>query len=236
MNVLIACEESQTVCKAFRARGHRAFSCDIVDCTGGRPEWHIKGDALPLLNGHCVFKTVDGKTHYIPDRWDLIIAHPPCTHLTVSGARWFEAKRADGRQRAAIELFAAFLNADCPRIAIENPVGIISGEYIKRWFPDLAERYGLPLAPTQIVQPWQFGDAVTKTTCLWLKGLKPLTPSVTEKPEMEYVEWTDKRTGKVKRQCKWYADAWKLSPAERARVRSKTFDGIAAAMAAEWGN
>lgn len=235
MKVLIACEESQTVCKAFRERGHEAYSCDIVECSGGHPEWHIKQDVLPLLNGDCEFVSEDGQKHKISGTWDMILAFPPCTHLAVSGAAWFEKKRADGRQKWGIEFFCNFLNADCEKIVIENPVGIISGKYIKQHFPDLAEKYGLPKEPTQIIQPWQFGDNYSKSTCLWLKGVKPLTPKVTQQPELEWFEWVDKKTGKKKRQPKWFADAWHLPPEERAKVRSKTFPGIAKAMAEQWG-
>lgn len=123
MRILAACEESQRVTIALRERGHEAYSCNIVPCSGGHPEWHLQQDVTPLLK----------------EKWDMIIAFPPCTHLAVSGARHFEKKRADGRQRKAIEFFAQFLMADYPRIAIENPIGIISGSYIPKWFPDLAE-------------------------------------------------------------------------------------------------
>lgn len=235
MNVLIACEESQAVCKAFREKGHNAFSCDIIECSGGHPEWHIMQDVIPLLNGNCEFETTDGKQHFIDGKWDMIIAFPPCTHLAVSGARHFEKKRADGRQREGIEFFCQFLKADCEKIVIENPVGIISGDYVPKWFPDLAEKYGLPHKPTQIIHPWMFGDNEPKSTCLWIKGVKPLIPLITEEPEMEYLEWTDKKTGRTKRQAKWYCDALKLTPEERAKVRSKTFPGIAKAMAEQWG-
>ena len=235
MNILIACEESQRVCIAFRDKGHNAFSCDILPCSGGHPEWHICGDVLPLLNGNCVFRTMDGVKHRIDGKWDLIIAFPPCTHLAVSGAAWFEKKRADGRQKDGIEFFAKFLNADCDRIAIENPVGIISGDYIPKWFPELAVKYGFPIKPTQKIHPWMFGDNFSKTTCLWIKGLPALTPLITEQPELEWFEWIDSKTGKKKRQPKWFADAWKLSPEERSKVRSKTFPGIAKAMAEQWG-
>lgn len=234
LNVLIACEESQAVCKEFRKLGHRAFSCDIQECSGGHPEWHIQGDVLPLINGYCTFVTSDAHTHTQDERWDLIIAHPPCTHLAVSGAEHFEKKRADGRQREGIELFCKFLIADCDHIAIENPIGIISGDYIKQWFPDLAERYGLPIKPNQIIHPWMFGDNYSKQTCLWLIGLSTLKPLVTEQPELEWHEWIDSKTGKKKRQAKWFADAWRLPPEERSRVRSKTFPGIAQAMAEQW--
>ena len=235
MNILIACEESQRVCIAFRDKGHNAFSCDILSCSGGHPEWHICGDVLPLLNGNCVFRTMDGVRHRIDGKWDLIIAFPPCTHLAVSGAAWFEKKRADGRQKDGIEFFAKFLNADCDRIAIENPVGIISGDYIPKWFPELAVKYGFPIKPTQKIHPWMFGDNFSKTTCLWIKGLPALTPLITEQPELEWFEWIDSKTGKKKRQPKWFADAWKLSPEERSKVRSRTFPGIAKAMAEQWG-
>lgn len=123
--ILIACEESQRVCTEFRNLGHTAYSCDIIDPSGNHPEWHIKQDVIPLLNGGS-FKTMDGINHTTP-RWDLIIAFPPCTHLATSGARYFESKRLDGRQREAIEFFCQFLTADCDHIAIENPQNIISG-------------------------------------------------------------------------------------------------------------
>lgn len=246
MKVLVACEESQAVCKAFRARGHEAYSCDIIECSGGHPEWHIQGDVLNILNPeyydgrygitpNISFYTADGQYHQFDGKWDMIIAFPPCTHLAVSGAAWFEKKRTDGRQREGIEFFAKFLSADCEKIVIENPVGIISGDYIPTHFPDLSEKYGLPIKPTQIIHPWMFGDNFSKSTCLWLKGLNPLIPLVTEKPELEWFEWVDGKTGKKKRQPKWFADAWHLPAEERAKVRSKTFPGIAEAMAEQWG-
>ena len=156
MKILVACEESQAVTKELRGLGHEAYSCDILECSGGHPEWHIMGDCLPILNGRCRFETMDGKAHRINDKWDMIIAFPPCTHLAVSGARFFEKKRADGRQREGIEFFCRFMNVDCDRVAIENPVNIISGNYIKTWFPELAEKYGLPKKPTQAIQPYWF--------------------------------------------------------------------------------
>lgn len=244
MNILIACEESQRVCMAFREKGHNAFSCDIIEPSGNHPEWHIKGDVLKILNP-CFsesdlsygihFTTMDGKGHFIQSKWDMIIAFPPCTDLAVSGAMHFEKKRKDGRQRKSIEFFCQFLNADCEKIVIENPIGIISGNYITDHFPDLAEKYGLPIKPSQIVQPWMFKDNHAKSTCLWEKGVQPLIPEVTEEPELEYFEWIDRKTGRTKRQPKWYAEAWGLPPKERARVRSKTFPGIALAMAERWG-
>ena len=234
MRALVACEESQVVAIELRKLGWEAYSCDIQECSGGHPEWHICEDVIPLLNGDCIFKTTDGQMHSIQGRWDLIIAFPPCTHLAVSGARYFETKRADGRQREGIEFFCKFLTADCDRIVIENPVGIMSGDYIRTHFSDLAEKYNLPRKPTQIIQPWMFGNNFAKSTCLWMKGLSPLVPEVTEEPEMEYMEWIDPKTGKTKRQAKWYCDAWKLPPAERAKVRSKTFPGVARAMATQF--
>ena len=176
MKVLVACEESQEVCKAFREKGHEAYSCDIISCSGGHPQWHIMDDVLKILTGGK-FKTMDGRSHCISN-WDMIIAFPPCTHLAVSGARHFEKKRTDGRQREGIEFFCKFLEVECERVVIENPVGIISGDYIPKYFPDLAERFNLPQKPTQIIHPWMFGDNYSKSTCLWEKGVKPLEPII----------------------------------------------------------
>lgn len=235
MRVLIACEESQAVCKEFRRLEHEAYSCDIQSCTGGAPQWHIMGDVLALINGYCSFKTCDGVEHFINGRWDMIIAFPPCTHLAVSGAAWFEQKREDGRQREAIEFFCKMIYANCERVAVENPINIIGSDYIQKWFPDLVEKYRLPMKPTQIIQPWMFGDNYEKSTCLWLKGLPPLKAEITVQPPLEWFEWKDNKTGKIKRQPKWYADAWKLPKEERSKVRSKTFPGVARAMAEQWG-
>ena len=138
MKVLVACEESQAVTKEFRALGHEAYSCDIIECSGGHPEWHIQSDVLGLLNGNCGFMTMNGEIHAVVGKWDMIIAFPPCTHLAVSGAPSFEKKREDGRQKEGIEFFCKFLTADCERISIENPVNIISGDYVKKYFPDIA--------------------------------------------------------------------------------------------------
>lgn len=146
MKILVACEESQAVTIELRRLGHEAYSCDIIPCSGGHPEWHLQVDALELLKM----------------KWDMILAFPPCTHLAVSGARYFEQKRKDGRQQAAIDFFMRFANADCPKIAIENPVGIMSSVWRK---------------PDQIIQPWQFGHGETKKTCLWLKGIPLLVPT-----------------------------------------------------------
>ena len=193
MRVLVACEESQAVCKAFRKRGHEAYSCDLIPCSGGHPEWHIRVDALELLK----------------IRWDLIIAHPPCTDLAVSGARWFSEKVLDGRQQASIDFFMAFVKAECPRIAIENPIGIMSTKYRK---------------PDQIIHPWQFGHPEEKSTCLWLKGLPNLIPT-------NDVNELMLKLPKKQRERLHY-----LPPSpDRAKIRSKTFPGIAEAMAEQWG-
>ena len=230
MKILIACEESQRVCIAFREKGHEAYSCDIIEPSGGHPEWHIKADVSNLLNGNCYFTTCDSLLHKIDGKWDMILAFPPCTHLAVSGARHFPEKRKDGRQYEAIKFFMQFVNADCDKICIENPVGIISGNYISQYFPYLCEVYGLPLKYTQIIHPWMFGDPVQKGTCLWLKGLPELVPEITVKPEIEYDEWVNKH-GQNKRMCSWYSKGGK----ERQRNRSKTFPGVARAMAEQWG-
>ena len=205
MKILVACEESQAVTKELRKLGHEAYSCDLLPCSGGHPEWHLQQDVIPLLK----------------EKWDMIIAFPPCTHLAVSGARHFEQKRKDGRQQQGIDFFMKFVNADCPRIAIENPIGIMSSIYRK---------------PDQIIQPWMFGDKYTKSTCLWLKGLPKLKPTnIVE--HGDYFEWVDKN-GKKKRQPKWFYEALKYAktPEERSILRSKTFPGIAKAMAEQWTN
>ena len=219
MNVLVACEESQRVCTAFREKGHNAFSCDILPCSGGHPEWHIMQDVLPLLNGNCEFQTMDGKIHKVCGKWGMIIAFPPCTHLAVSGAAHFAKKIADGRQQQGIDFFMSFANADCGRIAIENPVGIMS----KKW-----------RKPDQIIQPWWFGDNVGKSTCLWLKGLPLLNQEVMERPPAEYHTWVS-QNGKVKRQEMWFYETRCLPHIERGKAASKTFPGVARAMADQWG-
>jgi len=166
MKILVACEESQAVTIELRKLGHEAYSCDIIECSGGHPEWHIIGDVIPLLK----------------QKWDMIIAFPPCTHLCVSGARHFKQKIADGRQQQGIDFFMLFANADCEKIAIENPIGIMSNNWRK---------------PDQIIQPYQFGDKFQKSTCIWLKGLHNLVPTdIVEKGE--FVEWVDKKTHKKK--------------------------------------
>ena len=239
MNVLVACEESQRVCTAFREKGHNAFSCDIEPCSGGHPEWHIRQDVIPLLNGRCSFKTMDGIEHSIDGKWDLIIAFPPCTHLAVSGAAWFDKKRADGRQREAIEFFCQFMKADCDRISIENPVGIISGNYIPKWFPDIAEKYNLPIKPTQIVQPYEYGHAAKKTTCLWLKGLPNLVPTNIVDPGEFYVSPKGRKFSKGSSSDMARDEQGKIlswNDPRTAKLRSKTFQGIAKAMASQWSD
>lgn len=228
MKVLVACEESQAVTIELRRLGHEAYRCDILPPSGEHREWHIMGDVLPMLNGDCTFCTTDGTPHSLYGKWDMIIAFPPCTHLAVSGAAWFEKKRQDGRQREGIEFFMNFMRVDCDKVAVENPVGIISGDYISKWFPDLQEKHGFPFKPTQKIQPWEHGDPFEKTTCLWLKGLPKLTPTNIVVPEERLFH----KSGKSK--PKWFADAFKLPPEERAKVRSKTFPGIAKAMAEQW--
>lgn len=234
MRILVACEESQAVTKEWRLHGHEAYSCDIIDQSGGHPEWHIMQDVLPLLNGFCSFETTDGVQHYIDSKWDIIIAFPPCTHLAVSGACRFAAKREDGRQREGLEFFCKFLEADCDRISIENPVNIISGEYCKKWFPDIVEKYGLPIKPTQIIHPWMFGHPESKKTCLWLKGLPPLEPTdVLPLPDCgHWANQTKDGQNKLMIDGKWIG----FNDPRTAKYRSKTYSGIAKAMVEQWGN
>lgn len=234
MKILVACEESQEVCRSFREKGHEAYSCDIIECSGGHPEWHIRWDVLGLLNGNCGFMTMDGQLHRVDGKWDMILAFPPCTHLAVSGALHFEKKRKDGRQREGIEFFAKFLEADCERIAIENPVGIISGDYIKKHFPDLADKYGFPIKYSQKIQPYEFGDSARKTTCLWLKGLPNLVP--TKIVDMGEIGPDGHSVGAGMYKLK--DENGKSIPyhdPRTAKIRSKTFPGIAKAMAEQWG-
>ena len=222
--ILVACEESQAVTIELRKFGQEAYSCDIQECSGGHPEWHTQTDVLKILNGNCSFKTMDGIEHTINDEWDMIIAFPPCTHLAVSGAAHFAKKREDGRQREGIEFFMSILNADCDKIVVENPIGIISGNYIGKHFPELKEKYGLPIKPSQIIQPWMFGHPESKATCLWNKGVPLLKETNNVKLEMLELP-------KNKQQRLHY-----LPPSKnRAKLRSKTFPGIAKAMAEQWG-
>ena len=221
MKVLVACEESQRVCKAFRERGHEAYSCDIVECSGGHNEWHIMQDVIPILNGNCEFKTVDGIKHKIDGKWDLIIAHPPCTYLCLSGQKHCNVnvygKKAVERIRkrdAAIDFFMCFVNADCEKIAIENPVGVMTRYYRK---------------PDQYIQPLQFGHPTAKRTGLWLKNLPKLMPT-------KIVEQEFHISGTGRSWDKWFWESSMIrDPAERSKFRSRTFEGIANAMAEQWG-
>jgi len=204
MRILVACEESQAVTIELRKLGHEAYSCDLVECSGGHPEWHLQEDLMHLL----------GKD------WDMILAFPPCTYLTVTGNRWFNIERYGDKaikrhedRKDAINFFMAIANAKCEKIAIENPVGVMSSEWRK---------------PNQIVNPYQFGDAFEKKTCLWLKGL-PLLDSTNEVEPPKRTEFASGKTMPA-----WYADAWRLPKEERAKLRSKTFPGIAKAMAEQW--
>lgn len=218
MRVLVACEESQEVCKAFRAKGHEAYSCDLQECSGGHPEWHIKGDALAVINGRCTFQTMDGEQHEIEGTWDLLIAHPPCTYMSKAGARWMHPKAGTvNQERLALAMkakafFMRFLNADCPRIAVENPVPL--------------KIVGLPV-PTQKIQPYMFGHPYSKTTCLWLKGLPPL--EATELLD-RYTPYLPSNTGGFSR-----GQGGSRGVAHDAKTASKTFPGIAKAMADQWG-
>ena len=193
MRVLLACEESQAVTIEMRKLGIEAWSCDIEKCSGGHPEWHLQQDVIPLLK----------------EDWDLIIAFPPCTHLAVSGAKWFKQKRADGRQQQSIDFFMQFANCKCERVAIENPVGIMSTVWRK---------------PDQIIQPYEFGHPERKATCLWLKGLPKLQETNNVKEYM--LTLPDNKQQRLH---------YLLPSKERAKIRSKTFPGIARAMAEQWG-
>jgi hypothetical protein len=208
--ILVACEESQAITKELRKLGHEAFSCDLLPCSGGHPEWHYQQD---------VFEVID-------KGWDMMIAHPPCTFLAVSGARWLYNK--DGsknierweNQAKALDFVQKLMDAPIEKIAIENPISVISSQIRK---------------PDQIIHPWMFGDKASKSTCFWLKNLPLLEPTnIVEKGEFK--EWIDKKTGKTKRQATWYYEALQIAktPAERRTLRSKTFKGMAEAIADQW--
>ena len=208
--ILIACEESQAITKAFRKLGYNAYSCDLLPCSGGHPEWHIQGDAFA--------EAYSGK-------YDMMIAHPPCTYLAVSGARWLynkDGSRNEERwqnQAEALDFVRDLMTAPIKHIAIENPISVISSQIRK---------------PDQIVHPYMFGDKASKSTCFWLKNLPKLEPTnIVEKGE--FVEWIGKN-GKKKRQSKWYLDALAKAktPEERRTLRSKTFQGMADAIAKQW--
>lgn len=205
MRVLVACEESQEVCKAFRELGHEAYSCDIEPCSGGHPEWHLRCDALELLKM----------------RWDMILAFPPCTYLTRAGAvRLYNSKHEikdaerDRKGFAAAEFFRRFLEADCPKIAIENPVPL--------------KRYKLP-EYSQVIEPYMFGHPWRKKTCLWLRGLPQLMATDVVVPEGLWVGSTSGRKDKT------IYSRYRLPPNRSAKRRAKTFPGIAQAMAEQWG-
>lgn len=206
--VLVACEESQVVTKAFREHGHEAYSCDTLDCSGGYPEWHIKDDVL----------------NHLDENWDCIISHPPCTYLSVTGNKWMKPEFRERfpnriqQRKDAIEFFMIFANADCEHIAIENPVGIMSSEWRK---------------PDQYVHPYFFGDKHSKKTGLWLKGLPLLEPTNMVEPEM-YTYKTGPKKGR--KDPMWHVETLKLPPAERSIARSKFFPGFAKVMAEQWGN
>jgi site-specific DNA-cytosine methylase len=228
MKVLVACEESQRVCTAFRGKGHEAYSCDILECSGGHPEWHIQGDVLEVVqNEHKVFwrgkyvwlfMTGDENVHLI-EKWDLIIAHPPCTYLTLAGNKWFKpefAERFPDRQKQrkeAVDFFMAIANADCDKIAIENPVGVMSSQWRK---------------PDQYIEPYMFGDPEKKKTGLWLKGLPLLKPTNIVEPVIIHC-----KSGA--NEPRWHMETMRLPKEERSRVRSQTFTGIASAFAEQWG-
>jgi hypothetical protein len=206
MKVLVGCEFSQIVTQAFRNKGHEAYSCDLLP-TEGNPEWHLQGDVLDVLN----------------QDWDIGIFHPPCTHLAVSGARWFKEKIVDGRQQQAIDFFMKLVNAPIPRIAIENPIGIMSKQYRK---------------PDQIVQPYFWGDKVQKATCLWLKNLPCLRPTNIVDRGSIYVDPRGHKHGGVytMRAKKAYSPLMLLhKSSERWKIRSITFRGFAEAMSNQWG-
>ena len=231
MNVLVACEESQRVCTAFREKGHNAFSCDILPCSGGHPEWHIQTDVLSILSptthyeqgyneywdGICFYTGT--AFHRIKGKWDLIIAHPPCTYLTLAGNKWFKpefAERFPDRQKQrkeAIDFFMAIANADCEKVAIENPVGVMSSQWRK---------------PDQYIEPYMFGDPEKKKTGLWLKGLPLLKPTNIVEPVIIHC-----KSGA--NEPRWHMGTMHLPKEERSRVRSQTFVGIAKAMAEQWG-
>lgn len=224
MKVLVACEESQAVCTAFRKLGHEAYSCDIQECSGGHPEWHIHDDALAYINGYAMFYTADGKEHCIHGKWDLLIAHPPCTHLCSAGQHWFSRgfKNPELRDNA-FHFFMMFVNADCDKICVENPVGIVSTRYRK---------------PDCIIQPYEFGEPYTKQTCLWLKNLPPLNPTnILTKPESGWKNQSFDKNGKYRGFVNYGIDGKVLgwNDPKTAVVRSKTYPGIAKAMAEQWG-
>ena len=224
MKILVACEESQEVCKAFRSRGHEAYSCDIQDCSGGHPEWHIMCDVFQVVNGCCEFETMDGEKHRIDNKWDLLIAHPPCTYLTTAATQCHSLKCYTNEQIIertikridAIQFFMNIINCNCDKVAVENPQGVMSAIFRQ---------------PDQYIQPYYFASSindnvnyVTKKTGLWLKGLPLLEYGELLPNPMDNAEtW---KNGKKKN--------WTES-SHGQKARSKTFPGIAQAMAEQWG-
>lgn len=217
MKILVACEESQAVTKELRKLGHEAYNCDILPCSGGHPEWHIKQDVLPLINGNCEFNTCDGIKHKIDGEWDLIIAHPPCTYMSKAGARWMYPTAGNiSKERLALglkakEFFMKFINANCKRICVENPRPL--------------KVIGLP-KPTQIIQPYEYGHPYSKATCLWLKCLPQLKPTNIIKEYKPYLPSNTSQFAKGK--------GGSRGVAHNAKDASKTFPGIALAMATQW--
>ena len=217
MKILVACEESQAVTIELRKLGHEAYSCDIIECSGGHNEWHIVQDVIPLINGRCSFRTMDGVAHTVAEKWDMIIAHPPCTYLSNAGARhlWKGHQLNQERYAKGLEakgFFMLFLCADCPRVAIENPTP--------------SRVFELPKY-TQTIQPYQFGHPFTKRTHLWLKGLPLLVPTNIVEPERTWCP-SGSYSGKHGERHRG------MFTTDRARNRSKTFPGIAKAMAEQW--
>lgn len=216
MKVLIACEESQRVCAAFRERGHEAYSCDIQECSGGHTEWHIKGDCLPIINGNCEFTTQDGQAHKIDGKWDLLIAHPPCTYMSNAGAcRMYPTAGIidEERYKKAMEakgFFMKFYNADCDRICIENPKPM--------------KCIGLP-KQSCIINPFEFGERYSKRTYLWLKNLPVLLPTLLV---VDYTPYLPSNTSKFRGENR-------RGQTRTQKEASKTFNGIARAMAEQWG-
>lgn len=233
LDVLIACEESQAVCREFRALGHRAFSCDIKPCSGGHPEWHIKGDALSVANGGCAFRTLDGREHRVHGAWDILIAHPPCTYLSsVQANRYYVSKFSEDyvakrkeRRAEGFAFFLRFARTTCRHVCIENPVGYPCRHFRK---------------PDQIIQPFLFGDPISKRTALWLVGLPALVPTKIVPPEKNFAIGFREVNSEIieRRVSPWFHSAFAKhgfgDPEARRAERSKTFPGIARAMASQW--
>lgn len=215
MKILVACEESQAVTIELRKLGHEAYSCDIIECSGGHPEWHIRRDALALINGNCSFVTCDDELHSVDGKWDMLIAFPPCTYFSTAGANWLfrGGELNEERYKKGLEmrhLFMAIYNADCEKIAIENPVPMKIWELPKH---------------TQEIHPYQFGDPYKKKTRLWIRGLPVLSPTNTVDPVAKWISCGNSRNRELQNNavCKAHG-----------KKRSETFHGIAKAMAEQW--